>query len=553
MKKKLIAALLIGTMSAGLLSGCGSSNGTSKENSDSTSASSSSTEETGSASSALESAEPAETVSLPLTDEKVTLTMYMPMDSTFGVYSKDYNDSEFFKELEKRTNVHIDFVTPAEGEETNSFNLMFTSGELPDIITMANGYTNGGLTGGIEDGYYLDLTDLIPEYMPNYNAVRTSSERLIKDTTMDDGRLGGVYEIRVGTEGPWMGYQVNQNWLDELGLDTPVTYDDWEEMLTAFKEKKGAYAPLALTSYGYDCFDILSAGFGAAHTFLNMDGTVVYSPITDNWKEYLTLMNDWYSKGLIDPDFMTRGLFCSDTELITSEQTGCWVSMVKLASAYDAANSNINTVAIPNPVKADGDTTHIRVPDSIATSNMIAISADCENTELALKWLDYLYTEEGSMLASYGVEGESYTKDENGTVAFTDLINANPDGYDQNTSMLIYALVPSKLTSYYHFDREYLNMRDKDIESYDIWGQDWEKDDWVMPGFVTLTPDETSEYSVIYNDVSSYMNECTLKFITGVMDVNGADWDTYVDTIKGMGIDTCVQIQQAALDRYNER
>ena len=49
------------------------------------------------------------------------------------------------------------------------------------------------------------------------------------------------------------------------------------------------------------------------------------------------------------------------------------------------------------------------------------------------------------------------------------------------------------------------------------------------------------------------MNECTLKFITGVMDVNGADWDTYVDTIKGMGIDTCVQIQQAALDRYNER
>lgn len=200
MKKKLIAALLIGTMSAGLLSGCGSSNGTSKENSDSTSASSSSTEETGSASSALESAEPAETVSLPLTDEKVTLTMYMPMDSTFGVYSKDYNDSEFFKELEKRTNVHIDFVTPAEGEETNSFNLMFTSGELPDIITMANGYTNGGLTGGIEDGYYLDLTDLIPEYMPNYNAVRTSSERLIKDTTMDDGRLGGVYEIRVGTE-----------------------------------------------------------------------------------------------------------------------------------------------------------------------------------------------------------------------------------------------------------------------------------------------------------------------------------------------------------------
>lgn len=531
MKRKKISTLLIGTLCVGLLSGCVG----------------------GTASTALASESQSETVSLPLTDEKVTLTMFMAMDSSYGVYSKDYNDSEFFKELEARTNVHIEFITPAEGEETNSFNLMFTSGELPDIITWATNYTNGGLTGGIEDGYYLDLTDLIPEYMPNYNAIRTSSERLIKDTTMDDGRLGAVYEIRTDTEGPWMGYQVNQNWLDELDLDTPVTYDDWEKMLTAFKEEKGAYAPLALTGLGYDYYDILSAGFGASHTFLNMDGTVVYSPVTENWKEYLTLMNDWYSKGLIDPDFMTRGSFASDMELITSEQTGCWVSMVKLASAYDVANENINTVAIQNPVKAEGDTTHSRVPDSVATAQPVAISADCKYPELALKWLDYLFSEEGSMLASYGIEDVSYTVDENGTVSFTDLINQNPDGYDQNASMLIYALVPSKLSSSYHFDREYLNMREKDLESYSIWGQDWEKDDWVMPGFITLTSDETSQYSVIYNDVNSYMNECTLKFITGVMDINGADWDTYVSTIEGMGIQTCIDIQQAALDRYNAR
>ena len=38
--------------------------------------------------------------------------------------------------------------------------------------------------------------------------------------------------------------------------------------------------------------------------------------------------------------------------------------------------------------------------------------------------------------------------------------------------------------------------------------------------------------------------------ITGVLDIDSDDWDNYVEVIKGMEIDRCVEIEQAALDRY---
>lgn len=53
-------------------------------------------------------------------------------------------------------------------------------------------------------------------------------------------------------QGPWAGLYVRGDWLEACGLDTPETFDDWEEMLTAFKEKMGATAPMLLYKNGYD-------------------------------------------------------------------------------------------------------------------------------------------------------------------------------------------------------------------------------------------------------------------------------------------------------------
>lgn len=551
-RKRLIASIITIVLVISSLAGC-SKKGTEEKATNSDSGKSETTEVSNDNSAETEvSDNTAETeIKLPLTDEPVTLRIWMPMDTNFAPSSSDYNDSAFFKEMEKRTGVHLEFETPAMGEETNAFNLMIASGELPDIICYAQNYPDG-LDAAVDDGYYLDLTPYMDTYLTHYNKFRTKDEYTEKATKTDAGKIAAVYCIYTEPQNPWAGLQVRKDWLDDLGLDVPVTYDDWEEMLTAFKEKKGAYAPLALGSLGYTVFGELSAGFGVTSDFINVDGTVTYGPITDGWRQYLSKMADWYKKGLINPDYMTAGSFIVDTELVTSGQTGAWYSMYTMPSLYEqmSGDANMNIIGVKPPVVNEGDETNIRLATSYLGA-ATAISADSEHKELAMQWLDYLFSEEGSLLANYGIENDTFTYNAEGKPVFTDKISKNPDGLSVSQAMCYYTLVPNNLASAYDWTRELSIVPEKDQEMLSIWGSSGES--YVMPSALSHTSDESKELASIYTDIQTYVNECTNKFITGVMDVNGADWDNYVSSVKSMNIDRCIEIKQAALNRYNGR
>ena len=105
------------------------------------------------------------------------------------------------------------------------------------------------------------------------------------------------------------GISVRKDFLDKVGMDIPTTYDEWETVLTAFKDKLGIEAPLFTSKYGIDNGEFM-AGYGVAPYFYQVDGTVKYGPLEDGYKDYLTMMADWYKKGLIDPDFDTRTCTC---------------------------------------------------------------------------------------------------------------------------------------------------------------------------------------------------------------------------------------------------
>ena len=540
--KRWLSSFIIFVLLTGLLVGCSKSG--QKENT--------ATLNEGSKSDSTEVAGSEGEVTLPLTDEPVTLRLWMPMDANFSAISSNYNDSEFFKELERRTGVHIEFETPAVGEESTAFNLMIASEELPDIICWASLYPEG-LDAAVEDGYFLDLTPYIDTYMPNYSKARKKDEYTEKATITDSGRIAAVYSVYTEPQAPWIGLQVRKDWLDELGLDVPVTYDDWEEMLTAFKEKKGAYAPFALGSLGNTIFGELSSGFGATHDFMNVNGTVVYGPITDGWRQYLSRMADWYKKGLINPDYMTAGAFIVDTELVSSNQTGAWYSMYTMPSLYEkiSEDKNMYIIGVKPPVVYEGDEINIRKATAYLGSTCTAISAESKHKEIAMKWLDYLFSEEGSLLANYGILNDTFVYNDEGKPVFNEKISNNADGLSVSQAMCYYTLVPDNLACAYDWTRELSIVPQKDQEMMAIWGSVGES--YVMPASLSHTSDESKELAAIYTDISTYVNECTNKFITGVLDVNGSDWDTYVANVKSMNIDRCIEIKQAALNRYNER
>lgn len=540
-KKRWMALLLMFVLVVSLAGGCSSKGKGSQDTAKETQTKSSQDE--GSGEDTVEAQN-----SLPLTKEPVTLTVFAGLDNNLTGIINDYNENEFFKELEKRTGVHLEFTIPASGNEKEAYNLMIASDNLADIITH-NGYDYPeGLDAAVDDGYYLDLTPYLDTYLKDYNKLRKSDPLIEKSTMTDTGRVIGFHIVYTEKQGPWMGMQVRKDWLDELGLGIPVTYDDWEEALTQFKEKKNAYAPLAIGANGYmETSHALSAGYGVFEDFMQVDGKVVYGPIQDGWRDYLSMLNRWYEKGLIDPDFMTNGTWQVDTGMVVNGDTGAWNAMYTMISQYEAAVPEMEVVPVTSPVKKAGDKLHIRREDGYV-GNAVTISANCEHPDIAMKLMDYLYTDKGALLANYGVENDTFQYNGDKPVV-TDKISKN-DKYSMSQAQALYLMPPSRFGGLYDWTRELAAVPEKDVKAFDIWGV--ADDSYIIPSRISYTSDESSERANIMAEISTYMQENTDKFITGVLDIN-KDWDNYVATIKGMSIDRATEITQDALARFNAR
>lgn len=551
--KKLVALLL----SLALVLSLGACGGNGESSTSSEASPSSTTEESGAAAESGDEsqAETAETgeFQLPIVDEPTTLSYFVADDSNAAIMTTDWNDNEFYQEMERRTGVHLEFEMVSSADYQTNFNLMIASGNLADMIYVGASYYAEGVDAAIDDGYFLDLTDLVDEYMPNYEKVRTSDVQYELLSTTDSGRLGAVYELRQSKQGPWLGLWIRQDWLDDLGLDTPVTFDDYHEVLTAFKNEKGATAPLILNFSGSDGeFGTMSGGLNVLNSWqLDETGKVNFGPYMDAWKEYVTIMHQWYTEGLIDPDFMATDERTADMAKVVTGASGVFAALYTMPSVYEAASEdpNMNLAPVNPPVMNEGDEGHIRLRDSYTSGNT-AISADSENWEVALRWLDYLYTEEGALLANYGVEGDTFEFDENGEPVFTDKILNNENGWTMTQTVASYLCPSAGIANWSDWTRELAGVPEKDQACYDVWSEF--SDDWRLPSSVTLTQDESTERAALYADISTIVKEQTAQFISGALDIE-SNWDAYISALEASGMERAIEITQAAYDRYLAR
>lgn len=553
MKKRIRQAIRMGALlqSVVLLAGCGANGSTSSGSS--TSASSNTSSAASSVSSDTSAADTE--VSLPLVDEKTTLTLWTPMDANAASIVDSLGDTEFFQKLEEKTNVHIEFQHPAIGDEASAYNLMIAGGELPDMIKNSGpSYVYpDGLDAAVDDGYYMDLTDLIQKYAPHYMAALEKAgeedENLKRSAYTNDGRMVGIYQIMSEQQGPYAGMYVRKDWLDDLGMDTPVTYDDWETMLTAFKDQEGATAPLTLSYTGYDAFaNALNAGYGVSNTFYQENGVVKYGPIESGWKDYVEMMHRWYSEGLIDPDFMSTNAVLPDNAMVTTGKTGAFCSIYTLIAAYEGANSDPNAEYVPVPAPKVNAEDTVKLNMYYLLGPCITVSADSPNAELCVKWLDYLFSEEGALLANYGTEGDTFEYQEDGTPVFTSKVTANED-YTFAQAMAYFTTPPSRVCLQ-DWKRELAAVPEKDLVSYDIWAEAGTENCLPDVSAMGISSDENKEYSKIMTDVTTIVNEKTSQFITGVISMD--EYDDFIAQLKQMNVDRAVEIVQTVYDRFQE-
>lgn len=560
-KTKLLALLLAALMIVSVFTACGGTESSSSQQ-ESSSAVDSSSEENPGGEDSSEAGTQAGEVALPIVDEKIEITWFAGMDSNLTTLVENMSETPFFQQLEERTNIHINFEHPAAGNEVTAYNLLFASGELPDMISHQNPGYPGGLDACIDDGYILDLTDLVPQYCPNYMKALndfsdTYDENVRRSAYTGSGRIGAVGQLMQRPQGPWAGLYVRGDWLEDCGLDTPETFEDWEEMLTAFKDKCGATAPLLLHKTGYDSvFNCLVMGFGVTTSWYQEDGKVKFGPAEEGWREYVTTMHDWYEKGLIDPDFMAStapASFLPDTAMVTTGKTGAFEGIYTNVAMWEAAieGDKDNFVPVYTPMKNAGESHSFQALNFAGASATqgLSISAGSEHAVECLKLFDYWFSEEGAEFCNYGIEGDTFERDGDGC-HFTDKIKANSEGLSFAQAMAYYTFPPARPV-YQAWDRELDAVPEKDIVSFDVWGKGDNAMSMPAPSALSMAPELYSEYSTIMADIQTVVDEKTPQFISGVISLD--EYDAYLETINSMNMDRATEIIQEAYDSFMAR
>ncbi|SFK99082.1 putative aldouronate transport system substrate-binding protein [Paenibacillus sp. 1_12] len=511
-------------------------------------------------------------IPLPIVSKPITLKMFVSMDPKVAATMKNYNEIAQFKELEKRTGIHIDFIHPASMDAAaikEQFNLMIASGDLPDLIyyNWINDF-NGGPNKAIKDGIILPLNDLVDKYSPNLKKFMSSDPKANKQLRTDDGTLYVFPEAQSPDQFAKVnpnpnpafqtfGWQIRQDWLEKLKLKSPETIDDWYEVLTAFKTKNpsgsGKNDEIPLAPKGAGDLQNWVRAWGINYGFYHDGDTVKFGPYTPEYKEALTTLAKWYKEGLIDPDFGLTDAKQFDTK-VTGNRAGAWTGatsgtfgrFVQLMKAKDPSVKLLGTV----PPYVKGTKSYNFNADEIKVANGIgvAISAKSKYAKEAAMWLDYGYSPEGALLNTFGIEGESY-KMVNGSPQLLPEITNNPKGLSIDEALSKYSRGSGGLA--YVMTPEIWHQRMSLPEQQQIIGL-WKAGsyDRIMPP-VTPTVEESTKMASVMSAVNTYKDEQFLKMVMGQTPIS--EFDNYIKTLKGMGVEDAIKIQQAAYERYVAR
>jgi len=354
-----------------------------------------------------------------------------------------------------------------------------------------------------------------------------------------------------------IGLMLREDWLKELNLEVPTTIDEWHTVLTAFKEKKGATAPFTweYTMGALTQVNPFAYAYGTTQEFYKgTDGKIYFGAVEEGYKEYLTTFNQWYKEGLLDQDLATLALDQVSAKMTNGSagasmgwagsRMGTWIN------AAQATDSDYMLVAAPYPTLVKGDKPEMgQIDNRYPNQGCVAITTSCQDVETAARLLDYAYSEEGHMLFNFGIEGESFTMID-GYPTYTDTILNNPDGWSVAQSLSAY--IRGNYNGPFVQDIRYLEQYytiDNQKETNAVWGATNAASYKIPP--ITPTAEESKEFSTIMNEINTYRDEMTLKFIFGTENLD--DFEDYVKTIENMGLKRALEIQNAALERYQER
>jgi putative aldouronate transport system substrate-binding protein len=493
---------------------------------------------------------------LRLTDKPVTLSYWVTLSSNAPIQTM--NDMGMYQEMEKITGVHINFFHPPAGQQNEQFNLMIASRDLPDIIEYTWGSYPGGVDKAITDNVIVNLTGKIKTLAPDYYAAVTKYPDVEKQVKTDRGNFYAFQAIGIGVNAVTAGLIIREDWRRELGLPMPETVDEIAAMLTRFKNEKGATAPYTGGSTIFNEPYIAGAfGVGTGYFMVNQGKTVKYGPLEPAFRDYLTLMHDWYVKGLLDPDFIANDRKAMDAKVTSGKagmvSGGLGGGIGTYLNAMKDKGTSFDLTGIKSPALKKGDVSNFgSLTRDMRPNGMAAIMTPCKEQDLAMRWFNIFYTETGNNLRNFGVEGLTYTW-VNGYPKYTDLVMKNPEGLSMAAALLKYsrAAEPAPGLIDQRYADQYTFQFDQQKAAAANWTSNLDRLKVTMMVPVTFTPEEASSLGSTSSNINTYVAEMLPKFIMGTEDLS--KFNDFVSQLRRLGIENEIKIRQTALDRYNAR
>ncbi|WP_165452122.1 extracellular solute-binding protein [Paenibacillus thalictri] len=478
----------------------------------------------------------------PIVKDKIT---FKAVGLTSGAQVTDFNNLPIFQDLEKKTNIHVDWTLSNRGDEwKQKKNLIFAGGDLPDMFLGETVLEADEIVQYGSQGLLMPLNDLIDKHMPNLKAIYEKYPNFKKMMTTPDGKM---YSLPRLAYDPAYGANhvlyVNKKWLDKLNLKIPTTTEEYREVLKAFKANGYAENGNIPASFVFPLgIDALSGSFGIVNgpnnIYMDKDKVKHYYSQPE-YRKYLEFMNSLYKEGLIDPESFTH----NDATYLAKVRT----EKIGFATYWS------NTVVFGQPESAFVPVPPLKGPDGkqlwrsnnipISSVGAAAIAKSNKHPEVAAQWLDVFYDQDTGFQFNEGYFGVQYTMNPDNTIHTV----PTPPGMSSNDWKIQY--IPKQWLGYESpeiLDRlkDAINRNEKQLTTNMIAPV---VDPNPYPSLF-FAPEEVARLKVIKTDIDSYVIKSVPQFI--INGVTDQSWSDYLGQLKKMGLDDWQKIYQVGYDKY---
>lgn len=496
----------------------------------------------------------------PLTETPETFTM---MGYKAGIQG-DWDTLWFFDYMKDLTGVSFTFDTPAADAFEERKLLALNSGDYAEVFFGGNFTAEQIIKYGADEGILIPLEDLIEEHCPNIKAMFEAYPEAKSAVTAPDGHIYTIPQVSKGVKWCTTNW-FNEKWLEKLGLteeDLPTTVEGLHELLLRFKNEdpngNGEADEIPYSAYGDSAsgagLSQINATILPAFGVLDVniyfiDGQVHYGLLEDGFTAFAEYMSTLWNEGLLDPD-----MFSQDQAGMTAK---CKSNMVGLAcqaipqNIYDV-NDPAVAATYPNMPALSSEYSGGKPMTAYSGTGVnrgtFALTDACHDPVLMMKWVDYLFSEEGSWLVHYGPEGKiwEWADDEHYLARYID----SDDGRSVE-EVRGGDVTPDCGTALPKWVRDTTEYRwDDAFQQYRLNHCMAKLADYaylIKPDLFT-TIEEQNRLDVLMVDIKKFAYSIESKMITG--QATAEEIAGIKDTLMEMQIDEVLDIYQAAYDRW---